>query len=115
MKPKILDPWTASRVQQPERAYTKFFASRQKPFAFTDNNLENFGAPSEKDGMSTRYTELLAEQKKKYREWVLQPSKFEPEAKEPLCMTRRTKMFKAGSIEGTGKFGFGSHTPWEEF
>ena len=28
MKPKILDPWTASRVQQPERAYAKFFASK---------------------------------------------------------------------------------------
>ena len=28
MKPKILDPWTAARVQQPERAYTKFFASK---------------------------------------------------------------------------------------
>ena len=28
MKPKILDPWTASRVQQPERAYEKFFASK---------------------------------------------------------------------------------------
>ena len=28
MKPKILDPWTAARVQQPERAYEKFFASK---------------------------------------------------------------------------------------
>ena len=28
MRPKILDPWTATRVQQPERAYTKFFASK---------------------------------------------------------------------------------------
>ena len=30
-------------------------------------------------------------------------------------MARRTKCFKAGSIEGTGKFGYGTHTPWEEF
>ena len=43
------------------------------------------------------------------------PSKYQPEAKEPLCMSRRTKSFKAGSIEGTGRFGFGTHTPWEEF
>ena len=28
MKPKILDPWTMTRVQQPERAYEKFFASK---------------------------------------------------------------------------------------
>ena len=30
-------------------------------------------------------------------------------------MGRRTKSFKAGSIEGTGRFGYGTHTPWEEF
>jgi len=28
MKPKILDSWTISRVQMPERAYEKFFASK---------------------------------------------------------------------------------------
>ena len=28
MKPKMLDPWTMSRVQMPERAYTKFFSSK---------------------------------------------------------------------------------------
>lgn len=28
MKPKILDPWTASRVNQPERAYEKFFVCK---------------------------------------------------------------------------------------
>ena len=47
MKPKILDSWTASRVQQPERAYTKFFFSkfkfsqfkiREKPFQFSKNS-----------------------------------------------------------------------------
>ena len=87
----------------------------QKPFAFTDNRTVEFGAPSEKEGLSTRYAEILQEQKKKYRDWVMCPSKYEPEAKEPLCMGRRTKSFKAGSIEGTGKFGYGTHTPWEEF
>ena len=83
MKPKILDPWTASRVQQPERAYTKFFASKfqffhrresaitfvfaslfiggQKPFAFTDKRMTDFGDPSETEGVSTRYAEILAE------------------------------------------------------
>jgi len=30
-------------------------------------------------------------------------------------MARRTKSFKAGSIEGQGRFGYGTHTPWEEF
>ena len=105
MKPKILDPWTMARVQQPARAYEKFFASKQnfitlnhslfiiysdsggqRPFAFTDKNSEEFGAASETDGVSTRYAEILAEQKKKYQDWVMCPSKYEPELKEPLCM-----------------------------
>jgi len=30
-------------------------------------------------------------------------------------MSRKTRCFKAGSIEGTGRFGYGAHTPWEEF
>lgn len=81
----------------------------------TDSRTAEFGAASETEGMSTRYTEILAEQKKKYRDWVMCPSKYEPEAREPLCMGRRTKSFKAGSIEGTGRFGFSNHTPWEEF
>lgn len=77
--------------------------------------MEEFGQPSEKDGMSKRYIEILAEQKKKYRNWVLRPSQYEPEPKEPLCMSRKTLVFRAGSVDGTGKFGFGMHTPWEEF
>ena len=86
-----------------------------KPFANTDSRTAEFGAPSETEGMSTRYQEILAEQKKKYRDWVMCPSKYEPEQREPLCMGRRTKSFKAGSIDGTGRFGYSNHTPWEEF
>jgi hypothetical protein len=43
------------------------------------------------------------------------PSKYEPEPKEPLCMSRRTRSFIAGSVATSGKFGHGTHTPWEEF
>ena len=28
MKPKVLDPWTMSRVQMPERGYEKYFFSK---------------------------------------------------------------------------------------
>ena len=45
----------------------------------------------------------------------MSPSKYEPEIKEPLCMGRRTKSFVAGSVQGAGRFGCGTHTPWEEF
>ncbi len=55
MKPKILDAWTAARVNQPERAYEKFFLCKPtlNPFPIgvfndpTDNRLTNFD--SEKD------------------------------------------------------------------
>ena len=87
----------------------------QAPFAFTDKTALEFGNPADNTGMSTRQIEILAEQKKKYKDWVMCPSKYEPEAKEPLCMSRKTKCFKAGSIEGSGRFGYGTHTPWEEF
>ena len=111
----MLDPWTAARVQQPARAYEKFVAGGQKPFAFTNTRLSEFRAPSETEGVSKRYAEILRQQKLKYQDWVLSPSKYEPEAKEPLCMGRRTKSFNAGSVQGVGSFGHGQHTPWEEF
>ena len=66
--------------------------------------------------MSAKYIEFLKEQKKKYQDWVMCPSKFEPEPKEPLCMSRQTKVFRAGgSVGGRGEFGNGTHTAWEEF
>ncbi len=64
--------------------------------------------------MSVRYAEILREQKRKYIEWTQCPSHFEPEQKEPLCMTRELKVFHAGGTT-LGVFGNGTHTPWEEF
>ena len=43
MKPKMLDPWTAGRVQQPERAYKKFFFLEQEPIRYTRAMPGNFG------------------------------------------------------------------------
>lgn len=57
----------------------------------------------------------MAEQKRKYTEWVACPSKFEKESQEPACLKRVTKIFRAGSVEGTGKFGHGAHSAWETF
>jgi len=91
------------------------FTGGQKPFAFTDNTLSDFKKPDATQGMSLRYIEILAEQKRKYRDWSLCPSKYEPEAKEPLCLSRKTLIFRAGSNDMSGKFGHGAHTPWEEF
>ena len=66
--------------------------------------------------MSAKYIEFLKDRKKKYTEWVMCPSKFETEPKEPLCMQRQTKVFRAGgSVGGRGEFGNNTHTAWEEF
>ena len=43
------------------------------------------------------------------------PSKFETEPKEPIALTKKTKIFRAGSISNRLTFGMGQHTPWEEF
>jgi hypothetical protein len=54
MKPKILDEWAMMRIQQPERAYKKFFFRKyspfinfnclvdQKPFGYTSNHFYEF-------------------------------------------------------------------------
>ena len=133
MKPKILDSWTMARMQQPARAYKKFFNSRlifismqvilaivhllgsQKPFNYTDSNGVEFPAASDTEGVSERYRELLAIQKRKYGEWVMCPSKFEVEPKEPAALNKQTKVFKAGSKANNLTFGMNCHTAWEEF
>ena len=43
------------------------------------------------------------------------PSKFESEPKEPLALTKKTKIFRAGSVSNKLAFGSSPHTPWEEF
>ena len=59
--------------------------------------------------------DTMKERKRKFTEWVECASKFETEPKEPLCMQRQTKVFRAGSIGGMGTFGHSAHTTWEEF
>jgi hypothetical protein len=75
MKPKILDEWTLSRVQAPERAFKKFFFRKlgglvtsivkQKPFQYTNSKTEEFGAGGE-EALSTHYRDYLQDQKKKF-------------------------------------------------
>ena len=43
------------------------------------------------------------------------PSKFETVPKEPIALTKKTKIFRAGSTSNKLTFGLGQHTPWEEF
>ena len=114
MKPKMLDPWTMSRVQQPARAYEKFYNSTQKPFNYTGPSSD-FKPASETEGISQHYKEILATQKRKYGEWVMCPSKFEVEPKEPIALKKQSKIFRAGSTSNKLTFGYSQHTPWEEF
>ena len=103
MKPKLLDPWTLSRVQAPDKASAKFFFRKfqlictklisdfsflslvdQKPFTYTHLHGKDFKDPSD-ELLSRRQKEILEEQQKKYIEWVERPSKWVPEPTEPLC------------------------------
>ena len=43
MKPKILDEWTASRTQAPDRSFKKLFISGLKPFANTYSDSKELG------------------------------------------------------------------------
>jgi len=71
-------------------------------------------APEGKEHLTSRYAEILDQQKKRYTEFVECPSRFEPEPVEPLCMSRVTRKFNAGG-KSSGIFADGTHTAWEEF
>ena len=88
------------------------FAVDQKPFNYTSSHTGEFGAPSE-NSLSTRYQDILQEQKRKFIDYVERPSKYTPEAKEPLCLGRQSKYFKSDAQNK--EFGFSTHTTWETF
>ena len=112
MKPKLLDPWTLSRVQAPEKASTKFFFTGQDPFTYTGNKSREFPAPDDQT-LSIRQREILTDQRKKYKDWVSRPSKYRADPKQPLCFERETKYMKTDKNNRT--FGFNTHTSWENF
>jgi len=58
MKPKLLDPWTLSRVQAPEKASTKFFFSKTKPWTYTKGHTREFNASGD-ELLSQRQRDLL--------------------------------------------------------
>lgn len=104
MKPKILDEWTLSRVQAPERAYKKFFFCKkntnfnlslvdQQPFRYTRSHSRPFGESNE-DTLAPEFRQMLEEQKKKFTDYVERPSKYMPEPSEPAILSRQTKYFK---------------------
>ena len=68
----------------------------QKPFNYTSPSTE-IGPASEAEDMSAHYREILAVQKRKYGEWVMCPSRFEVEPKEPVALKKKSKIFTAGT------------------
>ena len=98
MKPKILDEWTASRTQAPERSFKKLFISGLKPFANTDSHGKEIG--------NHLYPTVVDD-------YLKVPKKKDKLSNLPLCMERETKYF---SFKRTGdRFGFSTHTTWETF
>mmetsp|Transcript_13898 Transcript_13898/g.16111 ORF Transcript_13898/g.16111 Transcript_13898/m.16111 type:complete len:198 (-) Transcript_13898:94-687(-) len=98
MKPKMLDEWTASRTQAPDRSFKKLFISGLKPFANTYSKGKEIGHHP----YPTVVDDYLKVPKKKDKKSTL-----------PLCMERETKFM---SFKRTGdRFGFSTHTTWETF
>ena len=98
MKPKILDEWTASRTQAPERSFKKLFISGLKPFANTDSRGNELG-PNPYPTVKEDYLKL--------------PTHKPKQTNLPLCMERETKFM---SFKKSGdRFGFNTHTTWETF
>ena len=98
MKPKILDEWTASRTQAPDRSFKKLFISGLKPFSNTDSH----GRPLGTHPYPTVTQDFLNLPKKKEKMSTL-----------PACMERETRYM---SFKRTGdRFGFSTHTTWETF
>ena len=98
MKPKMLDEWTASRTQAPERSFKKLFISGLKPFAYTDARGKQIGKhpyPTVKD------------------DYLNLPKLKEVKKTVPACMERETRYMK---FRRTGdRFGFSTHRTWETF
>ena len=111
MKPKMLDPWTMSRVQQPVKAYEQYFFKDQPSFNFTNIHGKDF--PLTDEGLPPRYKEWLDGHREKTQEWVESPSHFVKEEPEPLALSREVKCFRTGVTEGT--FKDQSHVAWEAF
>lgn len=101
MKPKILDPWTLSRVQMPERGFEKQFVSKclhyslmslrqetQPPFNYVRTRAEEFRKLSVKEGMGQHMKDYLAGQQKDFTRWVECPSHFWKEPSEPVGLQR---------------------------
>ena len=114
MKPKMLDPWTAGRVQQPVRAYEKYFFLDKAPFQYTASHGRECGVPP-KAGLPDGYKEYLKKREKEFIEWTECPSKHEKDKDEPHVQDKinSAKFFRAGLTEG--EFKDGKHVPWEAF
>ena len=89
MKPKMLDEWTASRTQAPERSFKKLFISGLKPFANTYHRAREMG-PSPYPSVKDDYLNL--------------PKQKEKASNLPACMERETKYM---SFKTTGERFYG--------
>ena len=116
MRPKLLDPWTMSRVSAPAKASTKFFFTDQQPWTYAGAVGGEFKVDPDfmKDKtLPKQMREVLDARHKKYIEWCERPSKFVPEPTEPACFAREIRFFK--NDKTSNEFGYNTHTAWENF
>lgn len=75
MKPKVLNPWIASRVQAPERTFKKMCLNGVKDIKYTHSNVNDCGVPPVKL-LSSRYRDILEKQQDKFKDFVQRPIKY---------------------------------------
>lgn len=74
LKGKVLEYWTALRVNMPEKCYERYPISKAIHAGFPG---KEFGYDSDGKFLTEKYRNVLAEHKKKFDFFVERPSKFD--------------------------------------
>ena len=74
LKGKVLDYWTASRVNMPEKSYARYPISKAVHAGLPG---KEFGFDTEGKLFTDQFKKLLVKHKKKFNEYVDRPSKFD--------------------------------------
>jgi hypothetical protein len=76
LKGNVLDYWTASRVNMPEKSYARYPISKAIHAGYPG---KEFGYDTDGKLFTEQFKKLLSEHKRKFNEFVERPSKFDKE------------------------------------
>ena len=76
LKGNVLDYWTASRVNMPEKSYARYPISKAIHAGYPG---KEFGYDTDGKLFTEQFKKLLCEHKRKFNEFIERPSKFDKE------------------------------------